>query len=84
MVLVAKFKEPVADWLPIVLPLETNTPSCRIIAAKGLLVLVPLDVTPVMLTDAMVLFETVVVVPDEEPLKNIPTNLAPEPLPVNE
>jgi hypothetical protein len=82
VVVVEKVSEPVADWLPIVLPLEMRFPSWSRIPVNGLDVVVPLPVTPVMLTDAMVLLLIFVVVPATIPLNRIPTNFAPVPAPV--
>ena len=47
--------EPVADWLPMLLLLVLATPFVTRIPINGVDVLVPLDVTPVKLTEAMVL-----------------------------
>lgn len=60
--MVENVNEPVADWLPMVLLFVIATPLVTMIAAKGLLVPVPLEVTPVTLTDAIefeLMFETV-------------------------
>lgn len=72
--------EPVADWLPIVLLFETILPSLNSMAEKGLLVLVPLEVTPVKLTLAIVLLLIFEVVPPLMPLKRIPRNEPDEPV----
>lgn len=68
VVVVENVNEPVADWLPTVFPFEIKLPSVSKIPTKGLLVVVPLLVTPVMLTLATVLVFTFEVVPVEMPL----------------
>jgi hypothetical protein len=79
--LVENTKEPVADWLPIVLLLTVKgPPDVIIIPAKGEDVVVPLEVTPVILTAAIVLDETVLAVPPVITLIKIATNLPVDPV----
>ena len=80
VVLVEKVNEPVADWLPIVLLFVFAAPLVTIIPEKGLLVPVPLEVTPVRLTDAIVLLEIVLAVPADIAVRKIPINLPVEPV----
>ena len=73
MVVVEKVKEPVADWLPIVLLFVLTSPLLTRIAENGELVdPVPLDVTPVKLTEAIVLVLMFEMVPRLIPLNAIP------------
>lgn len=80
MELVLKVSEPVADWLPIVLLFEVTLPLAIYIAMNGDDVLVPNEVTPVKLTDAMVLLLIFETVPAVIPAKEMPRNDPVEPV----
>lgn len=58
----------------------TPTPCVNRIPVNGLLVPVPLDETPVKLTEATVLLAIKVEAPPEMPLKTIPRKLPVEPV----
>lgn len=72
MAAVEKVKEPRAVWLPIVLLLTTAFPLVTSIPVMGLLVVVPVDVPPVKLTEAIVLLLILVTEPAVIPPKTMP------------
>ena len=74
--------EPVADWLPMVLLFVLASPFVTNMPKNGLLVLVPLEVTPVKLTEAIVLLFILETVPPVIPLKTIPRKMPVEPVKV--
>lgn len=82
VVFVENVSEPVVNWLPSVLLFVFTSPLLIIIPEKGVLVLVPLEVTPVKLTAATVLLLMFEIVPSDIPLKTMPWNFPVEPVSV--